>query len=153
MSSLSQFANKMRQTAKNVDKNSTLLTKRVALRLVTELIQRTPIDTGYAKSNWIVSINGFQNWTRDAFALGVKGSTRNQNERGAIGDAEYKINMFQIVIGNESIYVSNNVPYIMDLEAGKSKRQAPYGFVDASMIAAAMVIHNSQILKYNGIAK
>ncbi len=153
MSTLSQFANSMRQTAKNVDRNSTVLVQRVALRLVTELVQRTPIDTGYAKSNWLISTMGYVEGTRDAFAYGEKGSTRLQNERGAIADAEYKIRQFKIINGNESIFVSNNVDYIVDLEQGKSKAQAPYGFLDMSMIAAAMVIHNSQLLKYNGIAK
>lgn len=153
MTTLSGFAERMRQTAKNFDKNCETLVKRVAYVTLEELVERTPIDTGQAKSNWLVSIWGPMGGTRPPFAPGFKGSTKLANERATIADGQYRINQFRITFGMEKIYITNNLDYILMLETGSSKSQAPFGFVDASLIRGGILIENSNLLTYNGVAK
>ena len=153
MTTLSKFAERMRQTAKHVDANSNMLVKRTAIATLTEIVQRTPIDTGRAKSNWLVSTWGPMGGIREPFAYGFQGSTKTANEQATIADGTYRINQFRITFGMEKIYITNNLDYIELLELGSSKTQAPTGFVDLGMIQGAGVVHRSSLLKYNGVAK
>ncbi len=152
MTTLSGFSKRMQQVAKHVDANSNMLVKRTAIATLTEIVQRTPIDTGKAKSNWLVSTWGPLGGIREPFSYGFRGSTKHANEQATIADGTYRINQYRITFGMEKIYLTNNLDYIEMLELGSSK-QAPTGFVDLAMIRGAGVVHRSSLLKYNGVAK
>lgn len=81
----------------------------------------TPVKTGYARASWIPSI------AQPSLATG--GSKQAVNpaiaEAGAASVLTYRLGM-------GAVFVSNNVPYILKLNAGHS-RQAPAGFVDAAV--------------------
>lgn len=80
----------------------------------------TPVDTGWARANWIPRIG--------APFSGVAGSRENVSagDQGA-GVASIIANRT-----NTNVFISNNVPYILRLNEGSSQ-QAPRGFVQAAI--------------------
>lgn len=84
-----------------------------------ELMEQTPVDTGWAMNNWIASLgNPFTD---------TVGSPDNNNSSAAMSSLE-EIFRFNLMSGR-AIFLSNNVPYIEELNAGSSS-QAPEGFVE-----------------------
>ena len=109
--------------------------KRIALSSVAELTKApgqggTPVDTGWARANWIPSIGS-------AFT-GTAGS-REDAEQGQIDMSPQSSGIASIAVGYRlkqgSVFISNNVPYIQFLNDGSS-RQAPSGFVQAAIFRA-----------------
>jgi hypothetical protein len=77
-----------------------------------DIIERTPVDTGRAKSNWQASLGDFVRGT-----VGIK-------------DPLPKVAAItKLAKGDETLCLVNNLHYIMALEEGHSQRQAPYGMV------------------------
>lgn len=102
-------------------------------RLVTEILDRliappseggTPVDTGWARSNWIPGVGSPP---RKPFATKMSVSTSKQ-EAGRERVARFKL-------GEGSLFLANLVPYIVLLNQGSS-RQAPAGFVQAAVAQA-----------------
>ena len=102
---------------KKVVKSLETSVKKAALFLDSQLVQRTPVDTGRARSNWLVSLT-----TR--ITETVPETTASQ----AINAASSVISKFNVIL-NKTIFISNNLPYIRRLNEGSST-QAPAGFVD-----------------------
>jgi hypothetical protein len=90
---------------------------RVAVNVTAELTATTPVDTGWARANWIPSLRTPASGT---------GATRQ-----AAGLAE--VVAFRIADGKA--LVTNNVPYIRFLNGGSSK-QAPAMFVEQAVAKA-----------------
>lgn len=86
----------------------------IALVIHGELTNTTPVDTGRARSNWLPSLNTPRNDT----------VAPNQGERVDGVLKEYDI--------KDTIFITNNLPYIQRLNDGYSK-QAPSGFVDIAI--------------------
>lgn len=89
----------------------------------------TPVDTGRARSNWIVSLGSPVRDERPPFFEGSKGSTGAQNAQVAIQEGSDTIQGRQL---GQDIWISNNVKYIGKLNEGSSA-QAPAGFVEAAI--------------------
>lgn len=87
----------------------------LALELHAELTESTPIDTGWARSNWQMVVG--------APASGVVGSPENPGSPPMV--TSYKL-------GQGPINITNNVPYIQRLNDGWSQ-QAPAGYVEAAI--------------------
>lgn len=85
----------------------------------------TPIDTGYASSNWVLST--------DKPLVGTLGSKTNVIGMDTSID---NILMFDINV-NSRIFVQNNVPYMARLNRHWSK-QSPAGFVESAVDAALL---------------
>ena len=85
----------------------------------------TPIDTGWASSNWIPRI-------ADTFGgtAGSRDSVQRNTQQAGVAQvaATYKLE-------NGFVTITNNVPYITLLNAGHSP-QAPAGFVQAAILRA-----------------
>lgn len=105
--------------------------KKLALDIVANLVRDpgeggTPVDTGWARANWIPQIGKPADAAvGDNESVGVAQAAQSQGE-GQL--AFYRLN-------SGSVYITNNVPYIMRLNDGYSK-QAPSGFVQAAIIEA-----------------
>lgn len=95
----------------------------------------TPVDTGRAKSNWLVSLQAPIFEEIPAFSPGSKGSTQTANEQAAIDDGRAVIGQFRLA--NGSIFISNSLPYIQALEDGSSD-QASNGMVKQAVQAAQL---------------
>lgn len=74
----------------------------------------TPVDTGYARNNWLASVGSPRKGT-------VKGVSTSLT-RVMAKDTE-----------NKKLYLSNNVQYINALNNGHSKQQPIPGFVDRAV--------------------
>ncbi len=94
--------------------------KKIALTALRGIVNKTPVLTGRAAGNWQLSINTPANDIID----NVEG-LGNQAKGKAISegmDALVSLKPFEI------IWISNNVPYILELEGGSSTK-APRGMV------------------------
>lgn len=133
---MSELADRMRITAKAVERGATNTIRAGAKATVRALIQTTPVDTGAAVSNWRVGLNFTPKGIIQPHSPGKKGSTARANKDAAISAAENVINKFTSRKGEASkrIYIINNSPYINRLNQGYSK-QAPAGFVEAAVAA------------------
>ncbi|MCF0055515.1 hypothetical protein [Dyadobacter sp. CY356] len=115
-----------------VEKNLEKAVRIVALQAYTNIVINTPVGNpdlwqspapegyvgGRARANWNIDIN-----TVD---LSVSDSTEEPDTSKALGvTARYKM--------SDTIYISNNLPYIQRLNDGWSS-QAPANFVDASIM-------------------
>lgn len=92
----------------------------------------TPVDTGWARTNWVPSIGA---------PIDTTAGTRTQAEAGQLsGDSAAGIAKVALsyTLGQGPIYITNNVPYILPLDAGSSK-QAPKGFIRRALVKAIRV--------------
>jgi hypothetical protein len=89
----------------------------------------TPVDTGWARANWIPNIgSSFQ---------GTAG-TREAAEQGQINTGPQTAGEAAVVSQlrpGQTTHITNNVPYIVNLNAGSSPQAQP-GFVEAAIAKA-----------------
>lgn len=110
--------------------------KKITLDVTANFVEDTPRDTGWAASNWVPQIGqpyqvNIGNLSREDAAAQVPGR-RGQQEAGvATVAASYKLEQ-------GAVFVSNNVPYILKLNDGHSKK-APAGFIQAGIEKAVTV--------------
>lgn len=92
--------------------------KRAAILIDQTLVAATPVDTGRARSNWIVT-------------LGVPSAASRlpMSPTEALREGESVINGWR---PGQSIFITNNLNYISKLNAGSSA-QAPAGFVERAV--------------------
>lgn len=90
---------------------------KIALDITANLVETTPVDTGWARSNWVPSIG--------APETEVAGSP-DSIDQGAQRSGQASLLGYDIARG--AVFVSNNVPYIQRLNDGSSA-QAPRAFV------------------------
>jgi hypothetical protein len=103
--------------------------KRLAVASVAELVKApseggTPVDTGWARANWLPSIGN---------PITVPAGSRAAVTAGpqASGVAEVASQKPEALIGKR-VFIQNNVPYIQPLNFGHSK-QAPSGFIQLAI--------------------
>lgn len=149
MGGFSDLSKSLRQQAKNIENNSSLLVRRCSSVVIEELAIRTPIDSGKAISNWILTLNSKTIAVIESHNFGVFGSTFPSVSKTTIGRA---LNTLKGYKAGDTVYIQNNTEYIDDLNKGTSK-QAPSGFVQASLQRVDVIIANTDILKYNGVSK
>lgn len=99
------------------------LMRALTLTGLTSLVLMTPVDTGRARGNWIVTIGASTARYTDS-SLDPSGSSAISAGFQTITSA--KANPFTI------IYLQNNLPYIEELERGSST-QAPNGMVTVTI--------------------
>jgi hypothetical protein len=108
------FASDVARYAEKVGKSVPDTMRGIALDLMSSIIKDTPVKQGTAQGNWQTSIGSPKN--------GVIART---GEDGAISELNSVLPNF----GNDNtIYLTNNLPYINRLEYGYSL-QAPEGMV------------------------
>lgn len=91
------------------------VTRKTAIDIDKELVLKTPVDTGRARSNWLPSINAPRTET-------VSAGTSNNTQSTVSG---YKL--------NDTIFISNNLPYIERLNNGWSKQNVTPSWVEATV--------------------
>ena len=80
-----------------------IIRKKYAFKLYSQIVQRTPVDTGRARGNWNISIGADDTSTNDK---NIKPKYTNENDMPKPD-------------GDEAIFISNHLPYIGVLEYGK----------------------------------
>jgi len=89
--------------------------KAYSFELFGEIVKRTPVDTGRARSNWTITIDN------------PKYTTSNTTSIPKAGTLD--------VTGFPDVFIANGLSYVEDLDKGKSK-QAPAGIVEPALVAA-----------------
>jgi hypothetical protein len=119
--SVASFNVDLNKFAKSMDIELETVVRKLAFEVYKGVTQKTPVDTGRAKANWMLgygSINStITNNTTFTLVQPPKGS------------------------GKRPIYITNNLPYISKLENGSSK-QAPNGMVNLTMNEVQRSIRN-----------
>lgn len=115
---------------RGLERFAELAIKKVTLDIHANLVSApqqggTPVDTGWASSNWVPNIGvPFRN--TDGTPENLSTSSR---ETGVAAVAA------QYTLDRGPVFISNNVPYITDLNNGHS-RQAPKNFVQRAILRA-----------------
>ena len=120
----------IRIIAGSLDKFTNKLIKKLALDITANLVEDTPVDTGWARANWVPSIG---------LPIVETAIPRDREDQislvsGKLGEQQIGIDKIALSYSIEmgSIFISNNVPYILKLNEGTS-RQAPSAFVQAAI--------------------
>lgn len=125
-----------------VEKNSEKAVVLTALAVDQAVVLATPVDTGRARSNWVVSVGRPVLSAIEPYSpgehLGI-GETANAGAALEQGRAALA------APGEKSrVYITNNVLYIGMLNDGTSS-QAPKGFVNDAVDAAKTAIANMRL--------
>lgn len=122
---LLKLAKDMNGKAGKIEKAASDLAAFVALEVTAELADVTPVDTSNAISNWQIGLGAPVVDEIEPHYPGQKGSTEAMSEDATVIAAKVKLKNKK---PGQIIYLSNNAPYIVDLDGGSSM-QEPRGFV------------------------
>ena len=118
MADLKQFNVQLDRFIEKVRLAPALVAKRTAFELFGRIVRKTPVDTGRARGSWTISVNQAD---RSVLPPAPPGQVYPPPPIGAL---DVRI--------NEQIVISNNLPYILELENGHSQ-QAPVGMAAVSI--------------------
>lgn len=135
-----EFARRMVFRSNELQKSVDKLVQKISLTADQAIVLATPVDTGAARSNWLVSINTPRIDTIPPYAPGSKlGLGEGANAQGALSQAQ------AVTLSRKSgqkIFIVNNLPYIGRLNEGSSK-QAPAGFINIGVTQAVNAVTNA----------
>ena len=94
-----------------------LVVRKIAFDVFSSVVKRTPVDTGRARASWTLAVNRV-----DLSTAPVGSSTTIASPEAALGPVKF----------GDTVYISNNLPYIVPLNNGSST-QAPEGFVQMAV--------------------
>lgn len=126
----------MRRLASGIDPAVDQVVRKCALAVDATVVLATPVDTGRARANWQVELNG-----------PAQGTTTKVSPSGAesIAAAKSKIAQYKGTAPNAAIHITNNLPYIGKLNDGYSA-QAPAGYVEKAVMVGIAAIKNARIV-------
>jgi hypothetical protein len=140
--SLNAFARQIAAAANAIPGNSDALVRKAALAVDQTVVMATPVDTGRARSNWIVTIDQPAQGEVPSYNPGSHGSTGGAVAQQAIDQGKNVISTFK---NQKQICITNNLDYIEELNNGSS-RQAPASFVEQAVAAGVQAIAHDDIL-------
>lgn len=127
MGDLIEFEGDLDAFAKQVGIDYTKVVKRVALDLFTRIVMKTPVDTGRARASWNITIGEVDT------TVAPEGQQPEMNTWAAEAKAATALaTLTERAVFTAPIFITNNLPYIGELENGHSK-QAPHGMVTLSI--------------------
>lgn len=141
MTTLRQFADKMRRLDRELPQQLNSIVIRAAWRILDDLITVTPVDTSAAVSNWQVTVNAPVGNAIPAYVLGERGSTYAESAQVAL---EAGSSIIQNKQPGQALFITNAIDYIQDLNDGSS-RQAPANFVERAVILGNDIIQRGTI--------
>jgi hypothetical protein len=134
--SLGRFAIRIDQLARRIDRNVDIAVKLVAVAVNQTVVLTTPVDTGQARNNWRVSLG--TPITDTTSEVDPTGTTRIQSNNSVIRRRSPR--------ARQSIYITNNLPYIEALNNGRSA-QAPAGFVQRAVLDGIRALDGVRIVR------
>lgn len=132
----------MKRLSKEAAAKTNRFVRKVAIIVDQNVVLATPVDTGRARSNWIVSVSSPETNEIDPYQPGEQlGVGESGNAQSAINQA---LGQIAVRKNNQDIFIQNNVEYVKYLNEGSSK-QAPANFVQ---LAIANAITTAKTLKF-----
>ncbi|PCI54161.1 MAG: hypothetical protein COB36_10745 [Alphaproteobacteria bacterium] len=104
----------------DVTRDHRIITIKTALDIDRRLVNKTPVDTGMAKGNWVPSIG---------LAIFTPINSADKSGGATISKA---VAVFASAPNYPVLYITNNLPYIRELNNGSSV-QAPKNFFEQSV--------------------
>jgi hypothetical protein len=127
MQALRRFNKEMRKASRLfVGEELVLFHKKLALDILRSILKKMPVDTGRARGAWRLTISRPSEEVGEGTESIAEVTTMAVSELGALRP-------FQ------TVWLTNNVPYILELEDGSSD-QAPHGMVSVTLAEAASAI-------------
>lgn len=113
--------------AKQVGIDYAKVVKHVAFDLFRRFVEKTPVDTGRARASWNITIGKIDP------TVAPEGQQPEMNTWAAEAKAASAVaTLTERAVLTTPIFITNNLPYIGELENGHS-RQAPHGMVVLSI--------------------
>ncbi len=133
MADLGTFARRIRARGKRIEQNADALVVKTAILINQAVVLATPVDTGRARANWQASIGTpIIEPTDDE---DISGNSTIAHNNGAIGRRG----------PGQTVFISNNVEYIGDLNDGSSS-QAPANFVELAVQEAIKFVRGAKVV-------
>ena len=113
---------------RGLDRLTERVVTKITLDVTANLVEDTPVLTGWARASWVPSIGQpalkdlSQPGPDDGQAVAIAVAEQQAATVGVLG--------YRLVMGR--VFVTNNVPYILSLNDGSSKK-APAGFVQQAI--------------------
>ncbi len=158
------FAKRIENRVKTFEKRVEDTLRDVAGKVHETVVMRTPIDTGRARANWQLTLNSapddpiaedfvftverFQREFDTLYSLGARKEARELKQDFKKYNANNALFRGRDVLKGfkrqDTIYITNNVHYILKLNAGSS-RQAPAGFIQMGILSATSFVKNVKL--------
>ena len=115
----------VRRIVSSIDRLIERVVTKIGLDVTANLIETTPVDTGWARANWVPSVG-----RPERNDPGVRDRSRvpGAQAKQAVGQAE----LLRYKLGRGKAFVTNGVPYIQRLNEGSSQQQ-PRAFVQRAV--------------------
>lgn len=123
------LSNSISSLASKIVVNSDRRKRVTALAIDQNAVQETPVDEGRARSNWQVSVATPITTSIEAYSKGSKGSTGASNASAAIAQAQTAL---AGSVEGQSVFIVNNLPYIIPLNQGHSALVNP-GWIERAI--------------------
>lgn len=124
------FKSDLRKFVEQVGLAEETVVKKVALEAFTRIVQKTPIDTGRAMNNWVISIG------QVVYRVTQKGGSAGELQSKKAAEAQAALSGYK---RGQVVWITNTVEYITFLNEGSSK-QAPSQFVQDAVREAALTV-------------
>ncbi len=111
--SIESFEMDLDDFAKKIEVNTLLVVKKLTFDLVNEIINRTPVDTGWLRNNWMVSVGN----------PSAKIKT-GKNKRFSAVEATRDVSNMQKL---QPVWITNNLPYASVVEYGRYPNPPKHG--------------------------
>lgn len=139
------FNQRVRLAARKLPKQKALtLQKKVALEALRSLVFMTPVDSGRAQGNWVVTMNTPSK--ANPFKGGLKVRQGGDQDANRAAATEFAMAQTSKILGykrfGQVIWITNTTPYILELE-GVSKEptsdQAPFGMLRVTKLRLELI--------------
>lgn len=141
MASLKDLADRCDKLPKEIRIAASTAAIVASKKLLESLWRETPVDTSKALSNWLVGIGKGIYAEREPYVPGFLGYTANASTAAARMVAFAALDTKK---PGQSIFIINNVDYIMHLNRGGSK-QARAGFIEGCIFGAKYAMRSYKL--------
>lgn len=133
MATLKQFAKRIRRRGRQVETGVNTAVIQMAQVINQSVVMATPVDTGHARHNWQAEVGTSP--TSELDGVDQAGSSTIARNNGKIGARQ----------SGQTVFLSNNVPYIGPLNEGHSAQAAPK-FVETAVVEGMAFLRRKKIL-------
>lgn len=128
---MGSFSLDMAKFAEKAKGNAETVVRKVVVDLASNIVMRSPVDTGRFRANWITSLESPSNDIFDAVDPTGSGSI----EAAVSAASDLKL--------GQTAYIANNLPYAQRLENGWSKQSPPNAMVGLSVLQFQQYINKA----------
>lgn len=133
------FTAPLKEFAELLNLNMQTVVRAIAVDLHRRITLRTPVDTGRARSSWVMTVGAPSSFVPPEPPAGTKGKKVKSKQSfenvftGGLASITEIPPAVQEIDGTKPVYIVSNLDYIYNLEQGTS-RQAPLGMVTISIV-------------------